>query len=343
MPRVWCPIALCVVFSGCGFQSRPGAVGGDGPPPPPPPDDAELPDEAAIDAANDADTTSDCFARWFGGMVSLETPVKLTRVSADDSDERDPWVSRDGLRLYFAKDTKGPAQIDIYLATRNDTSKDFDNATPVMGVNSSDRESRGSLTLDEKLLALSRSVGGGKFDIYLTARNQDNLFESPSKDHLDNINKDGIDHYDPFLAAGGKRLYLAPAPNPPAHQHIVVATRGANTEDFATPVDVKGIADGVSSDADPAVTEDDRILVFSSTRFLGGTNLWYATRADPQKGFDAPKLIPDVNSAFNDGDPVLSLDGCELYFSSKRDREHVDYDLYVAKVSTRASPLPVQR
>jgi Tol biopolymer transport system component len=42
---------------------------------------------------------------------------------------------------------------------------------------------------------------------------------------------------------------------------------------------------------------------------------------------------------FNDGDPVLSPDGCELYFSSKRERAHLDYDLYVAKVTTR----PVQR
>jgi len=39
---------------------------------------------------------------------------------------------------------------------------------------------------------------------------------------------------------------------------------------------------------------------------------------------------PTVNGASNDGDPVLSADGCELYFAARRDG---DFDLYVSQVA----------
>lgn len=341
---MWRLIAPCMVFSGCGFESRPGAAGDDGSSPP---DDAEVASDAATDAAKDAADTPNCFAQWRDGTVLLESPIELMKISFNGSNERDPWVSRDGLRLYFAKETFGVTPSDIYLATRTDVSKDFDNAAPLRGVNSDDEESGASLSPDEKLLALARGGLAGRFVVYLTVRNEDGVFESPSKDHLGNVNADDINHFDPFLTAAGKKLYLAPAPPPPGHQHIVATTRAANTEDFATPVDVEGIADGVNGDADPAVADDDHILVFSSSRPAGagraGTNLWYATRADVQKSFGTPALIPSVNSEFDDGDPMLSPNGCELYFSSRSEPDHGDYDLYVAKVSTRASPLPLQR
>jgi Tol biopolymer transport system component len=43
------------------------------------------------------------------------------------------------------------------------------------------------------------------------------------------------------------------------------------------------------------------------------------------------KPVPGVNSASNDGDPVLTADGCQLYFASKRNGG--DYDLFVATMT----------
>jgi Tol biopolymer transport system component len=41
--------------------------------------------------------------------------------------------------------------------------------------------------------------------------------------------------------------------------------------------------------------------------------------------------IPTVNGASNDGDPVLSADGCELYFAS--DRNGGKYHLFHAEIA----------
>jgi hypothetical protein len=63
----------------------------------------------------------------------------------------------------------------------------------------------------------------------------------------------------------------------------------------------------------------------------GGTNLWYATRQDPTQDFGLPEPIPMVNSDRDDGDPMLSADGCELYFTSNQ-LDVNNHDLYVARI-----------
>jgi hypothetical protein len=97
------------------------------------------------------------------------------------------------------------------------------------------------------------------------------------------------------------------------------------------------INDATASDADPAVSRDERVLVFSSGRLTGllatgRTNLWYATRGDPGADFGAPRPIPGVNGNEEDGDPRLSDDGCTLYFSTTRGPGNTR-DLYSAVVT----------
>lgn len=84
------------------------------------------------------------------------------------------------------------------------------------------------------------------------------------------------------------------------------------------------------NDGDPSIAHDERIIVFYSGRtsaFTGG-NIWYATRTASSMAFSAPRIVPDVNTNFNDGDPHLSTDGCRLYFG--RDGGTTGWDLYVA-------------
>jgi Tol biopolymer transport system component len=153
--------------------------------------------------------------------------------------------------------------------------------------------------------------------------------------HLDNVNAGGGDRFDPFLAANGTRLYFAPTQ--PTRQHLAVATRATTNDDFSAPMELMGISDRSKPDADPAVSQDERILVYSSQRNitgLTGSNLWYATRADAQGSFGAPKPIPGVNSNQDDVDPMLSADGCELYFSSNRDGSNENYNLYFARLAS---------
>lgn len=302
-------------------------------------DDARLgaPGDAAPDDAGavDAATPTGCYAHWFNGDLAIATPVAVLPGSLF-VESRDPWISYDGFRLYLSRSpAAGSSSHDIFLATRVSTGTAFATPTLVANLSSSSDDTRPSLTADEQLIALASTGVGGQLDVVMAARPttmQD--FPSPSDIHLTQVNASAVPHYDPFLNADGRRLYLAPVSD--SGQQIMVASRPDLDSDFAPPLPVGGIRDAASSDADPAVSPDERVIVFTSTRPGGlspnGTDLWYATRPDIQHDFGPPKLIPVVNTpTSNEGDPMLTADGCELFFASNRSRPV--YQIFSAAIS----------
>jgi Tol biopolymer transport system component len=271
---------------------------------------------------------ADCFQHWLdgGSHLALSAPQQLAALSSLGND-RDPWISADGRRLYFARDPGLHGKGDIYLATRASPADQFASAGAVDNLDTPDDEGRASLTADETILVFSGNHGttGARFQLFVSKRT-DTVLALPSPSVPDqalvaSVNTSTDSYFDPFLTTDGLTLYLAPLITG-APQQITVTTRTGTDQNFpaSTPVPVINIANG--GDADPAVSRDDRIIVFSSHRpagaGLGATNLWYATRQSSTLEFSPPKLIPDVNGDKDDGDPMLSDDGCELYFASTR-------------------------
>jgi len=245
-------------------------------------------------------------------------------------DERDPWISGDGLTLYFASNQRGTS--DIFQSTRGTTAMPFVTANFLVNLSrTDDNEDRPSLTADGTTLALARDTGPSqRTQVYLITRSPTEAeFGSPNQDHLGNVNVSHADQFDPFLSADGKALYLARDPSSPTRRQIMVATRGDATSDFETPQPVENINASGADNAQPALSLDERVIVFSSDRG-GGTDLWYATRPDTRHDFGTPVAVPTVNGGQIDGDPMLSSDGCELYFSSARNGS---FDLFVAKIA----------
>jgi Tol biopolymer transport system component len=323
---------LCVLCGGCGFRSSPAINDGT------PPIDGTVPPDTSssmIDAAIDAPSSpaADCWGHWMDHAPQVSGVTELTALSTTGN-ERDPWVSDDGLEMYFARQSAGGTS-DIYRANRASTSQPWGNVGKLVNLSTSTSdEGRPALSSDERMLALS-SNAGGQFDILVIARPDTGVdFGSPNRDRLGAINTGATQHYDPFLVNGGKTLYLAPARNG-STQHIVVSTRAKLEDDFpaATQVPVINSTGAGEGDADPAPSADERVIVFSSTRGggAGQGDLYYATRASAAQDFGAPSRIPVVNGGADDGDPMLSPDGCTLYFSSTRNGG--DYDVYSAQIT----------
>jgi hypothetical protein len=330
---VWRRIALCVVLGGCGFHSSAGLAGDL-----PPDGDAAGSDAPGSDAAGSdapgagsdggSSGTTSCLQRWLdgGSGLALSQPTELAL--ATTTDDRDPWISADGLRLYFSRNPGQQGGRDIYLATRASTAADFTiaGASAVVNLDTQDDESRAALSGDEKLVVFSGNHGtmNNNFQLFASRRGDPaQPFPSPGRPDqalVASVNTAGDNYYDPFLSMDGLRLYLAPLLTG-SSQQIRLATRAGLDQNFGQPAPLAVINSG-NADADPALSLDERIIVFSSLRpagaELGGTNLWYATRSSATADFAAPKLIPTVNSDQSDGDPMLSADGCELYFASKR-------------------------
>jgi Tol biopolymer transport system component len=310
-------LAICGLLGGCGFRSS--AVPADAPPG----DDAT---DAAGDAAHDG--AGDCLRHWLDGTLQVSATEELRDLSTG-GDERDPWISSDGKTLYFTSNRAGTD--DIFRSTRDGPAQPFVTAMPVVNLNTGLDDNRAALTADQMLLALSRNSGPSmKAQILLAGSANAFDFGSPDLRHLDNVNNSNADQRDPFLSADGLRLYLTLGPQGTQPPHIVVATRSDRNADFASPQPVPNVNDG-STSAAPALSPDERVLVFSSTRGAGGFDLWYTSRPDTNHEFAAPAPIPAVNGGVAEADPMLSADGCELYFSSTRNG--ADYDLFVAHVT----------
>jgi len=87
----------------------------------------------------------------------------------------------------------------------------------------------------------------------------------------------------------------------------------------------------------PDISSDGLSLVFESTRpgGQGRFDLWISTRESPRDAFRAPtNLGPTVNTAENDGGPMMSSDQLALFFHSSRSGGHGADDLWI---STRSA------
>lgn len=309
-----------LVLAGCGFRSGAASGGSDG-----------GPGDAAIDGAGDgagdgSSATPDCWAHWMDGSVAIDamTVKEITELSSAGHDFA-PWISRDGLRIYFSRDLTPPGHGDIYSASRDTPTGMFAPATPVASLNSAGHEGRVWLTSNELAVALATTRDGSP-NLDMTARVAGLPFGPPTNGHLAMVNAKGSMRLDPFLTDDLRRLYFSADTGPGGKLQLWSATRASATGDFDPPTVVPGSNGmaGVNNSSlnflGSALYQDERLLLFTAAGNGEPTELWYATRASAADGFSAQATkIPTVNTSDSEMGPVLSPDGCELYFASDRD------------------------
>ena len=247
----------------------------------------------------DADDDATKFGPW-SAPVNLGTPVNT--VEADYQ----PFISKDGLSLYFAL-LEGPTQNspqDIWVAKRDSKSDPW--GTPERlgpGINSAATEGNPSITVDGHWM----------------------YFNSNRK----TPDANGI------LPFGANDIYVSHRQNkredfgPSAWQDAVNVGAGVNTS---------------FGEAGPFVFEDETTgvttLYFSSNRGSAGNDI-YASTLQRDATFGAVVPVFEVNSPYNDQHPSISRDGLEMYFTSDRPGSTPDLDTGQPSpdiwVSTRAS------
>ncbi len=285
----------------------------------------------APDARSDPDASAPtCLSRWFDGTLAFSAATILTTVNTPSND-RDPSISADEHTLYVSSDRPGGlGGYDIYMSTRTDLTDSFGAPTPFAAANSISSEGKMSITPDGLLfdVASDRAGGDGGADVWLASRTSVGVAFDPMSEALAANVNDATSQYDPALSDDGLHLYFAPG-NP---QYIALAVRASRTAAFSAPLAFPELTSG-AGDADPSLSPDERIITFSSRRTdqnAGGSDMWYATRASSSVSFGAPVHVPDLNTTADEGDPVLSRDGCRLYFASDAAGA---YDVYVAAMT----------
>ncbi|MBN1360264.1 MAG: PD40 domain-containing protein [Sedimentisphaerales bacterium] len=120
------------------------------------------------------------------------------------------------------------------------------------------------------------------------------------------VSPDNLRMYYYRTEAGGKRLKLAERDSCNAPWPV-----GRNIEEL----------NAYGTLANPTLTADELIIVFSGYNLPGGKgewDLWMASRPDRHSPFGEPTVLHQLNTASDDMHSCISADGLALYFGSKR-------------------------
>lgn len=287
------------------------------------------PSDAEVVDASDAGTLR---CDWSYPVVVLDV-LSLSAEVNSDFNETEPFVTADGLTLYFSSNRTGAG--DVYMSTRASVTGDFGTPSLVAWGHSSTRETRFETSADglTGYLAADLAGGLGGSDLYVSTRVS---LAAPfsSFTSLSGLNS-AANEFDAHITADGLHLYFSN--DTASHSQIFLSTRATTSGAFGPPAVVTQLSDSYQN-ANATFTADESVVVFTSTRPIttGATdaNIWYSVRGSRGGELIAPQPMPaPVNYASStEYEPFITQDGCEVYFTSTRHAPDDD-DLFVARIA----------
>jgi Tol biopolymer transport system component len=245
---------------------------------------------------------------------------------SSSSSEIDPWLSHDGLTLYFTSDREGGAGgWDIWAAARVSPSSSFGLPAPVSEVNSAEEDTGADLSSNGLMLffASGRAGGLGGSDLWYASRSSSSdPFDAPV--HISTPNSDVWDA-DPAVSLDRLTLYFASRRGGSGDRNLWMAVRADSADAFGAPEPLTAL-NSMGDDYDPAISVDGRELYFSTDRDEQ-RDVWVARRADVGQPFDSAEPVAAINTdepgvdggvADNEWSPGISPDGRTLYFVTDR-------------------------
>ncbi|MBW3552428.1 MAG: hypothetical protein KY466_02895 [Gemmatimonadetes bacterium] len=257
--------------------------------------------------------------------VNLGRPVNTAAV------ELAPFISSDGLSLYFGSTRKGTlGGIDIWVSHRASVHHPWQEPVhlpaPINsgceGSNvptSACNDNGAALSADGSLLFFNsnRAGGFGRQDLYV-ARRDGSGWQVENLASVNTAADEQGSHYFKDPVTGTATLYFTSnRPGGLGGNDIYASTQLAD-ESFGTPVLVMELSTPFN-DVGAALRGDGLEVTLASNRpgTLGGLDIWLADRASTSEPWSEPwNPGPMVNSENFDGAPSLSFDGSALYFHS---------------------------
>ena len=193
----------------------------------------------------------------------------LDNVNHATQDDRSPWLSPNGLTLYFWRQGS-----DIYVATRTSTSSSFGTATAVTALNSGQADEDPFFNFAGNQVYFVSDRPGGDRNFY-TAFVSGSGFTTPTK--LDDISTYTEEHH-PVITRNELRMYLgseADGFEGDTNGDIWISDRESTTEEFDGLTNLTAL--NTQSREDPLLLSNDECtLYFMSNRDTGGggTQSW---------------------------------------------------------------------
>jgi PKD repeat protein len=185
-------------------------------------------------------------------------------VSALGPSRARPWISPDGLRLYFASNrASGSSRLDLFVASRLSGSSPFTSLVPVAGVNSSASSGGPTLTPDELTIFYWSNASGGN-DLWMASRSSKTAaFSTPIP--VGPVNSPA-DELDPEISPDGTTLFFeSNRPGGLGGTDVWASVRESAAGPFAPPVNFAALNSSMN-DGHPGINSDTAHLYFASDR-----------------------------------------------------------------------------
>lgn len=275
-------------------------------------------------AGGDGAPGSDGGVRAWDGDFAMEAPQRLA-ISGPGLDS-ECFITPDELTITFASEREGGFGFhDLYAASRDAPGAEFADVVHLDAMSTGDAEGR-LATYDglhaffwttrppsamSDLWSVNRASTGAEFD---------GADAAPVTELVTADNE-----FDPWPSRDGLRIYYL-VTGQGGDANLAVAERETTTTPFGEPVQLDEINSPVQDD-NPAVSADERFIVFASARpGSAGLDLYYARRADRTSPFGPAEPLTELNTAVSDTEPCITESG-EIVFS-RGDGDAGTYDLY---------------
>lgn len=266
-------------------------------------------------------------------------PINLGPTVNSGSEEAGPYVSADGLCLYFNSTRSGGyGNHDLWVTTRKTVLDPW--GTPVnLGptVNSSSNDGPASISANglELYFSSHRSGGQGNLDLWVAKRETTSDPWGTPENLGPTVNSFWID-WSPSISSDGLTLYMHSfRPGGYGFDELWVTHRATSDDAWGQPVNLGSTVNSPDLDATPHISADDRILLFQSLRpgGYGHLDIWMtSTTAMGGKWTTPVNLGPIINGSTLDSSPCLSPDGAWLLFASNRGGGIGGTDLWQAPI-----------
>ena len=267
---------------------------------------------------------------------TIERAVNVGEPVCSSYDDSSPFISADGLSLYFASNRPGgTGDFDLWVSKRESTDDDW--GTPVnlgQTLNSSSLEWHPSLTADglELYFDSDRPGGQGSWDLWVSKRESTDddwgtpvnlgpqintpLFEESSS-IVARASCPCTHGLEAHATDGLTLLWNSKRPGGFGDSDIWMTTRSGRDQPWGEPVNIGPAINTELLESNAIISADGSAVFFTAWPWpdgYGDFDIWFARRAGDNWATPV-NLGPNVNTAFSEYCPNISSDGRMLYFS----------------------------
>ncbi|MBL7186630.1 MAG: PD40 domain-containing protein [Phycisphaerae bacterium] len=267
-------------------------------------------------------------------------PINLGPTVNSSAGDNAPYISADGLALYFHSVRPGGyGDKDLWVTTRpttNDIWTEPVNLGPT--VNSSADDNAPCISADGLALYFdsTRPGGYGEGDMWVTTRLTTNDPWTEPVNLGPTVNSsDGEGR--PCISSDGLSLYFnSPRFGGFGYSDLYMTTRVTVEDEWGPPANLGPTVNAPNNDITPRISADGRLLFFTSSDRPGGfglTDIWVTRRETINDDWGTPvNLGPNVNSSAKEPGLGISTDGRTIYFYSDRPGGVGGFDIWQAPI-----------